>query len=936
MSFLSNRLLSGSTTITSEGIAKLTHKQSATHHIRHGNNWTKVRAFLALTLVLPAMTIFSAPMEGAAQARVQPSLLAMAEQHPDSMVSVIVQKSVNDRGPEYAVKALGGKLTKDLTIINAFAAEVPARTVENMAGIDGIKWVSLDAAVDKSSVAAADKNGGANKGGATPTPTSQPLFESLPGEFTTWGSELVASGTSSISSGFTSTTIRANSTIWFNSILKVNGLGNGPTTITFDNGNVQVSIMGQQYSLSMPKSEITFSPSVTTATTTYDAVNGQWVTRLPMGSVNKEVFLTGSAIKVPYDIPGVAVAVTFSGRFTTDTPNITVNSWQWSASTYSTFGDNNAIGVKPTEETNTSQWHNSDKAGTPENFKAYLVPGARGNGGTNYTGDYSPAASVAPPRLFNTADLIVDGGSGPNGTYGSGSNATQTISGFLAERGASQRISQVEVALKAYVPTRLSSTEDPVVSVLVNGQTVNNVTVQNTNFDALVGQANAGLIYVNVTGSRNWTWGDFDNGLQVKLDQSMFSSAHSVYYDAVGLRVTAVPGTDNSGGITPPAQTSNMPDASALLNSFNKTVRASDVWGTRQGQGQTIAVVDSGVVKTDDLKDRIVAAANFDDHEHDSNDSFGHGTFVAGIIAGDGKASDGQYMGIAPKASILNVRVSGDDGSATESDTIEALQWVMTNKDRYNIHVVNLSLNSSLMQSYNTSPLCAAVEVLWFNKLVVVVSAGNNGTANLYPPANDPFVITVGATDDKGTTTLSDDTLATFSAWGTTGSGIVKPDIVAPGRNIVSLLPQNDATEIGRLHPTARVNDNYFKMSGTSMAAPMVSGAAALLMQDEPLLNPDQVKYRLMATANKNWVGYNAQRAGAGYLDVYAAVNGLTVQTANTGTPASQLLWTGTDPVNWGSVNWSSVNWSSVNWSSVNWSSVNWSSVNWSSDVWEP
>lgn len=885
---------------------------------------------MAFALALPSIAILSAPKPGLAQAHVQPALLSLAAQQPDATVSVIVQKSVTDRSPEYAVKALGGKLTKDLTIINAFAAEVPAQAVASMENIDGVRWVSLDAPVDKSGSA----GGGATKGGATPT--AEPLFELLPGEFTTWGSEVVASGASSISSGFTSTTIRANSTIWFNSVLRVTGIGNSATTITFDSGNVQVMLLGQQYSLSVPKAEITFSPSVSVATTTYDAVNGQWVTMLPMSMANKDVFLTGSAIKVPYDIPGVATAVTFSGRFTTDTPNVNVNSWQWAASTYSTFGDNNAIGVKPTDDSNASQWHNSDKAGTPENYKAYLIPGARGNGGTNYTGDYSAAASVAPPRLFTNADMIVDGGAGPNGTYGAGSNATQTIGGFLAERGANQRVSQVEVALQAYVPTALSSNENPRVTVLVNGQTVSNVTVPYSAFNSHIGQANAGPVYVNVTGGRNWTWADFDNGLQIKIDQSTFSASHQVYYDAVGLHVLAVPGTDNSGGITPPSQTSKMPDASALNNSFNKSVRATDVWGARQGQGQTIAVVDSGVVKTDDLKDRIVAAANFDKHEHDSNDSFGHGTFVAGIIAGDGKVSDGQYMGIAPKASVLNVRVSGDEGMATESDTIEALQWVMTNKDRFNIHVVNMSLNSSLMQSYNTSPLCAAVEVLWFNKLVVVVSAGNNGTANLYPPANDPFVITVGATDDKGTASLSDDSLATFSAWGTSENGMVKPDIVAPGKNIVSLLPKNEATEIGRLHPSARVNDNYFKMSGTSMAAPMVSGAVALLMQDEPLLNPDQVKYRLMATANKNWAGYNAQRAGSGMLDVYAALNGITTQTANTGTPASQLLWTGTDPVNWGSVNWSSVNWSSVNWSSVNWSSVNWSSVNWSSDVWEP
>jgi serine protease AprX len=276
---------------------------------------------------------------------------------------------------------------------------------------------------------------------------------------------------------------------------------------------------------------------------------------------------------------------------------------------------------------------------------------------------------------------------------------------------------------------------------------------------------------------------------------------------------------------------------------------------------------------------------------------------------------------------------------STESDVIAGLQWIYENKGRYNIKVVNISLNSSLAQSYHTSPMCAAAEILWFSGMVVVTSAGNNGTANLFPPANDPFVITVGAVDDRGTTSIVDDTIATFSAYGTV-DGVQKPDLVAPGRNIIALLPSHNRTTISQLHPANRVNNNYFRMSGTSMAAPMVSGAVALLLKDEPNLNPDQVKYRLKSTArtltNGGWLAYNATKAGAGYLDVYAAVTGTSTQTSNTGTRASQLLWTGQNPVNWGSVNWSSVNWSSVNWSSVNWSSVNWSSVNWSSDHWEP
>ena len=243
-----------------------------------------------------------------------------------------------------------------------------------------------------------------------------------------------------------------------------------------------------------------------------------------------------------------------------------------------------------------------------------------------------------------------------------------------------------------------------------------------------------------------------------------------------------------------------------------------------------------------------------------------------------------------------------------------------------------------MAEPYHTSALDAAVEILWFNGIVVVVAAGNNGTGTgpvtLYPPANDPFVITVGAAEDKGTPALSDDTMAAFSAYGTTENSFAKPDLVAPGRHIVSTLASTSVYAFVN-HLLHRVDSNYFRMSGTSMAAPVVSGAAALLLQDEPNLTPDQVKYRLKATANTAWAGYDAAKAGAGYLDAYAAVYGTTTQSANTGIAASQMLFSGSDPVTWGSVNWNSVNWNSVNWNSVNWNSVNWNTVNWNSAVWD-
>jgi serine protease AprX len=144
----------------------------------------------------------------------------------------------------------------------------------------------------------------------------------------------------------------------------------------------------------------------------------------------------------------------------------------------------------------------------------------------------------------------------------------------------------------------------------------------------------------------------------------------------------------------------------------------------------------------------------------------------------------------------------------------------------------------------------------------------------------------------------------------------------------------NSNMGLAQAHPSNKVaNGVYFRMSGTSMAAPMVSGAVALLLQAQPNLNPDQVKYRLAATANKNWPGYNATTAGAGYLDIYAAVNGTSTQAANVGMNINNLLFTGTNKT-WGSANWDSANWDSANWDSANWDSANWDSANWDSDYW--
>ena len=528
---------------------------------------------------------------------------------------------------------------------------------------------------------------------------------------------------------------------------------------------------------------------------------------------------------------------------------------------------------------------------------------------------------------------------GPNGTYGSGGAVKGSFAGFQPEYSPGQKISKVEVVMKLYLSTTLTSTEAPKVTAYAKNKAGSIVTISPTGLNACLGATKACLSYVDITASRIWAWDDFST-LEIAIDQSTLAKGKTIYYDAVGLRITTADGND---GTTPLSMTTSADGTTThtlvMQNVFPNVVRATNVWNAApyyKGSGITVAVIDSGNFKTNGLGTRFIGELNFNSTEHLSSDQYGHGTHVTGIIADDGSGSAGQYIGIAPKANIIGLRVADDYGMAYESDVIAAMQWVYNNKTAYNIRVVNLSLNSSVYQSYDTSPLDAAAEILWFNSVVVVVSAGNNGSATLYPPANDPFVITVGATDDYTTLDMTDDAVATFSAYGLDDLGHPKPDLVAPGRNIISYLPDVNTLTIPVAHPEGVVSQYYFRMSGTSMAAPIISGAVAVLIESNSSLTPDQIKYRLMTTSNKSWPGYNSTKAGAGYLDLYAAVIGTSTQNANTGLKASNLLATGSTPITWGSVGWNSVGWNSVGWNSVGWNSVGWNSVGWNSDYWGP
>ncbi|HEY3107654.1 MAG TPA: S8 family peptidase, partial [Chloroflexota bacterium] len=374
------------------------------------------------------------------------------------------------------------------------------------------------------------------------------------------------------------------------------------------------------------------------------------------------------------------------------------------------------------------------------------------------------------------------------------------------------------------------------------------------------------------------------------------------------------------------------------------------------GRGVTVAVLDSGIAPDPDLVEpssRIVAAVNFADPSGPGGpDPGGHGTHVAGILAGNGTRSAGEFVGVAPEAGLINVRVLNGRGNGRVSSIVRGIQWVVAHRAQLNIRVINLSLGAPAARSYRLDPLAAAAELAWRRGLVVVAAAGNGGPARggVHSPGIDPYLITVGATDDHESLSLSDDELAFFSSWGTPPDSTPKPDLVAPGRRIVSI--RTPGSYLDRLYPDRVVVANnggqYFRLSGTSAATPMVAGAAALLLQRQPGLSPDQVKAILDATTQPygRLALPDPSADGSGLLDAYAAALSAPRGAANQGLrpagPAARalypvlygqhLVWR--DPLR-GGVLWSLLTWSTLGWNDGVWDNLNWDCFRWDDGVWD-
>jgi serine protease AprX len=381
-------------------------------------------------------------------------------------------------------------------------------------------------------------------------------------------------------------------------------------------------------------------------------------------------------------------------------------------------------------------------------------------------------------------------------------------------------------------------------------------------------------------------------------------------------------------------------------------------WTTVKAAAATppaIAVVDSGVDPTlPGLGNRVVDQETFTSlPQSGAADGYGHGSFVAQVAAGDARGD----AGASPTAPIVSLDVMNDDGMALTSDVVAAADWIYTHKAENNIKVANFSLIGGSPSSIMFDPLDRALERLWFSGVVVVTAAGNfalDGQQSDEPfaPANDPFVITVGASDTAGTVATTDDTAAPWSAYGHTFDGFEKPELSAPGRYIVESVP-TDST-LYQERPDRVITPGQIELSGTSFAAPMVSGIAANLLALHPSWTPDQVKGALMLTAAQptSATGY---ALGVGVVDADAAAaltdppnpnaaldqfvvpdpndpSTSVFDTASWGTTAQADASWGT--ASWGTASWGTASWGTASWGTTYWSSASWGTASWGTASW--
>jgi serine protease AprX len=406
----------------------------------------------------------------------------------------------------------------------------------------------------------------------------------------------------------------------------------------------------------------------------------------------------------------------------------------------------------------------------------------------------------------------------------------------------------------------------------------------------------------------------------------LHTALHMISGAAFTIPVSALPALEGD----PEIESVTIDHPIAVMDDLtNSATGVSSAWNAGfTGAGIGVAVIDSGINDAHpDLWDSTHTTSRVLYHQdftgtatRNSNgaqyDLYGHGTHVAGIIAGNGYLSGGHYSGVAPEANLIDLRALDANGAGTDSTVIAAIQQAIALKNAYNIRIINLSLGRGIPASYTQDPLCQAVEAAWNNGIVVVVAAGNlgrlsvngsSGFGTITAPGNDPYVITVGATKSNGSATPQAETKASYSSKGpTTYDHVLKPDLMAPGNAIVSLAAPGATLETSYPKDVVTGTDgkaDYFTLSGTSMATPAVAGAAALMLEEQNTLTPDQVKARLMKTAYKmgmfstssyvphlimSFVDfYDLFSVGSGLLNVQAATTNTDLAPAGVGSALS-------------------------------------------------
>lgn len=309
------------------------------------------------------------------------------------------------------------------------------------------------------------------------------------------------------------------------------------------------------------------------------------------------------------------------------------------------------------------------------------------------------------------------------------------------------------------------------------------------------------------------------------------------------------------------------------LDNSIRTLGIESLWNQGyKGQGVTVAVIDTGIAPHPDYNDRVKGFKDWVAGKTEHYDDQGHGTHVAGCASGGGLMSDGKYMGPAPEADLVGIKVLDKRGSGRLSDIIKGVQWAVDNKEKYDIDIINMSLGGPGFASYKDDPVAQSVEKAFDAGIVPMVAGGNSGPdpSTIGTPGNHPKAFTVGALDDKGTATRDDDTVAFFSSRGPTKfDGLTKPDILSPGMAITAANAKGSALDHA---PVPHIGQSYITISGTSMATPIMAGVVAAVMSANHDLTPAQVKEIFTSTADKLDTGADANSQGFGVVDAQEAL----------------------------------------------------------------